>query len=515
MSKHDDSTSALARLLDSDHLARVVPELAPETLHQLIRHHGLDACGDLVAAATSEQLISLFDLDLWQAAKPGFDEQLDVARFGEWIEMLVDKDPSLAARTVASIEARLAIAALSRYIRVFDPGVFERTVASEEVDPDAPPLAPFSGPVYELGRYIVRARRNDCWDAIVALLHALQDDHPDRFDEVMRGCRRLSNDRAELDGFHDLLDTPEQFLFDTTLDRENRLSAQGYVTPADARAFLEMARRPRQPNESAQPHQPRQQQPRPRQPSASVWPTIDGPDGPDQSRQSRALIASAAGNDSSQTRIMRAMHHLGEHDAEMFDERMRELAFLAGTLVAGCSLGGRPFTPREAHDAAIAICNIGLERWPGVGFDVPLPDDFLQTHELVAAFEAGWAVLHEEVSLFVADRLIATLRDLRCHDLDTRRGLVVLERELMKHRAAGAPWHARDALDVLAILDMTAWTSLLGLLGECPVLPAALTAIITGDIRPVDAQAFEFISTSDRLHKVRAFMEVLPEVLLR
>jgi hypothetical protein len=186
---------------------------------------------------------------------------------------------------------------------------------------------------------------------------------------------------------------------------------------------------------------------------------------------------------------------------------MRELAFLAGTLIAGCTLGDRPFTPREAHDAAIAICNIGIEQWPD--------DDFLASHELVAAFEAGWAVLHEQVNLFAADRLIATLRDLRCHDPDTRRGLVVLERELMKHRAAGAPWRVREALDVIAILDMTAWNGLLGLFSECPVLPAALTAILTRDVSPIDAQAFAFIATSDHIREVHAFMAMLPEVLLR
>ena len=53
-----------------------------------------------------------------------------------------------------------------------------------------------------------------------------------------------------------------------------------------------------------------------------------------------------------------------------------------------------------------------------------MPDDLLKTHELVAAFEAGWKVLHQQVSLFVADSLIATLRDLRCDDIETRRDLV-------------------------------------------------------------------------------------------
>jgi hypothetical protein len=45
-----------------------------------------------------------------------------------------------------------------------------------------------------------------------------------------------------------------------------------------------------------------------------------------------------------------------------------------------------------------------------------------------------------------------------------------------EQRDAGRPWRARDAAEILAMLDMTAWISVLGLLDECPVLPAALTA---------------------------------------
>ena len=41
-----------------------------------------------------------------------------------------------------------------------------------------------------------------------------------------------------------------------------------------------------------------------------------------------------------------------------------------------------------------------------------LPDAFLVDHDLVTAFEVGWAVLHEDVSMFVAEQLIVTLTDL-------------------------------------------------------------------------------------------------------
>src|SRR5689334_13467518 len=122
----------LARLLDTPFLARIVPHLAPETLHQLIRHRGLDACGELVTSATPAQLTSLLDLDLWRHAQPGRDEQFDADRFGEWLEMLVDTGDSIAARTVAALDKHLVIAGLSRYIRVFDPGTFEPTESSDD-----------------------------------------------------------------------------------------------------------------------------------------------------------------------------------------------------------------------------------------------------------------------------------------------------------------------------------------------------------------------------------------------
>src|SRR3982750_3460914 len=110
----------LARLLDTPFLARVIPHLAPETLHQLIHYRGLEACGELVTSATPAQLTSLLDLDLWRHAQPGRDEQFDVDRFGEWLEVLVEAGESVAARTVAALDQHLVILGLCRYLRVFD-----------------------------------------------------------------------------------------------------------------------------------------------------------------------------------------------------------------------------------------------------------------------------------------------------------------------------------------------------------------------------------------------------------
>jgi uncharacterized protein DUF6178 len=188
--------------VDTSHLVRAVPHLAPETLHQLIRHRGLDVCAEIVAAATPAQLASVFDLDLWRSAQPGHDERFDPERFGEWLELLVDAGGTLAARTVAAMDEHLVVAGLSRYIRVFDPAAIATTLEGEPPDID---VTSHQGPECEVGGYLVRGITADAWDAIIALLLALDADHHDRFHAVMRECRRLSNSTPEVDGLDDPL----------------------------------------------------------------------------------------------------------------------------------------------------------------------------------------------------------------------------------------------------------------------------------------------------------------------
>jgi hypothetical protein len=560
----------LARLLDTTSLARVVPHLAPETLHQLIRYRGLDACGDLLTAATPAQLASLLDLDLWRHPQPGRDDEFDADRFGEWLDVLVDTGDSVAARTIAALDTHLVVAGLSRYLRVFDPGTFEPTESSDDEPMDRHDMMNSDTPVdvleCEVGGYLVRARRTDAWDAVVTLLATLETEHNHHFHALMQGCRRLSNSRPEIDGLDDLLTAPEQHLHDVAIEREKRRSRRGYSTPADARAFLRMARQPPHTRRMTHASAPiainaittayfrtaEEAETTPEATSAGAPETASdmtdvsapGDDGFATSidaviellteaglmpERPRALLE-AADEDPRSPRLpilRRLMEFVRHHDEATYVTRSRELAFLANTLLAGCSVLSRPFTPGEASEAAACVCNLGLECWPASspgatahgassprepGTPVP-PDAFLVDHDLVAAFEAGWSVLYHDVSLFVADELLSTLADLRCADADTDRRLRALERQLATRRGAGTPWLARDAADVLAILDATAWVSVLGLLDECPILPAALTAVLERRTTPVSPTAFQFISTTTQIGDIRVFMRALPGVL--
>jgi hypothetical protein len=517
----------------------------------VVGHLGVDACGELLAAATPAQLRSVLDLDLWRRADAGLDEQFDRARFGEWLEGLVEGGETMAAVIVARMDAPLVIAGLSGHIRVFDRAAFAPARSSEDDVTDGGATAR-EGLACDVGGYVLRARKEESWDAIVELLVALEADHREYFHAVMRGCRQLSNSRPEVDGLGSLLADPAQLLHDLAVEREQRRSQHGYLTPADARAFLQMARQPLRAalrtaaanpvataylSQSDEAGPPAGAAADPPETAAGSSPTGDVGEAVHSvavllaearlsAERPRALLEAPAGRGTRRTRVHALMENVRQENERAFLARNRELAFLANALMAGCSVQARPFSARDASDAALATCNLGLEFWharwtedglPGfmrpVAGEAAVPDLFLADHDLVEAFQAGWAVLHES-SMFVAGQLIEVLKNVRSIDSGTHESLVVLRRELVKQRKAGTPWRARDALDVLAILDTPAWHALLGALDECPVLPEVLTAILERRTGAVSATAFEFVATADQLADIRAFAERLAPLLM-
>ena len=209
------------------------------------------------------------------------------------------------------------------------------------------------------------------------------------------------------------------------------------------------------------------------------------------------------------------MRFVFDSDSAAYARRNEELTYLANTIVAGCAVQGRQLTAQEASDAAVAVCNLGLENWPAQWSNAKsMADNFLVDHDLVTVFQVGWTVLHKDVGLYAAEQLLGVLDGLRCHDRDIQTGLAALRIQLKKCCRAGMPWRARDALDVIAMLDMLAWTALLGLIAECPVLPAALSAWRNSRTHSVSASAFDFISENSQIAAIRDFIKALPEILL-
>ena len=515
-----DERRLLDRILGTPHLAQVVTRLQPELLHRVIQHCGLEDCAELVALVTPGQLARIFDLDLWRPSQPGLDEQFDAERFGVWIEVLLESGAAVAAEKLAAMDLDLVIAGLAQHALVFDLATVTPYVTTDGEEFEATP-ARDDGLACDVGGYRLVSRRTDAWDAIVAVLMSLEAAHHDYFHRVMGGCRTLSNSGPEVDGLDELLADGDQVMFDLALGRERRREERGYVTPAEARAFLQMSRQRRLGHDTM---------PRDNPIARAYFRAIGETTSEDATSATssrdvlnilqeagilaqppRALLTGSQGHAPRLGRIQSLAQFVLDCDYAAYSTRSEELAFLANTIMAGCSLQARPFTAQEASDAAVAVCNLGLENWPPHG--TALPDDFLVGHDLVSVFQVGWTVLHDDVSMYAAERLIGVLTHLRCADRETQTGLNALRIEMTKHWRAGAPWRARDALDVMAILDMPAWAALVGLIDECPVIHAGLGASASPGTRAVSASAFEFISENTQIATVRDFMQSLPELL--
>lgn len=538
-----DQPGLLDRILDTPHLARIVPQLPPELLHRVIQTYGLEDCGDLVALATPAQLQQVFDVDLWRPLRPGLDEQLDVDRFGVWLDVLMGSGAAIAAEKIVGMDVHLVIAALAQHVLVFDRAAVS-PLESPEGEQAIERPSKNNALVCDVGGYRVEARRSDAWDPIVSLLLLLDSDHPDYFHRVMRGCRSLSNSGFERDELHNLLDDREQDMFELAVGREQRRDQRGYVTPAQARAFLHAARHLQRGDPTAPPPSPiavayfRAIERTPpsdagadretgRSPATSA--VTDAPlDATDPiaevvhllreagvlTEQPRALLNAPQDAAPHLARIHAHMQMALDINPVAYSTRTEELAYLANTLVAGCSVQARAFTEQEASDAALAICNLGLENWPQHWLpERPHSEDFLVDHDLVSVFQVGWTVLHQDVCMYAAKQLHNLLTDLRCSDHETQSGLTALRIALARHSNAQTPWYARDALDVIAILDMPAWAALLGLIAECPVLHAAINASPGSGIRTVRASDFTFISENNQIASVRLFMQSLPQIL--
>jgi hypothetical protein len=503
------SRSLLARLLNAPDLPAIVPRLQPEVLNRVIQTCGLESCSEVVALATPAQLARVFDLDLWRARAPGADERFDADRFGVWLEVLLDAGPEVAAEKLAGLEVDLVAGGLSQHVLVFDQAAIApyTTLDGEQM----PGRRRKHSHAADVGGYVIEARRMSAWDATVELLAFLAAEHGSYFHRLMRQCVRLSNGAREEDASHALLEDADQHMFDLAGDREGRREQQGYVTGAQAHAFLRSARHltldgdPPEPSALARAYFRAFAPPPP-----SEGDRHDSSQTNDQPVESALEVLREAGVLAPPPRALLAAGDAAasrlswiESHVATYPESAGELAYLANAIVAGCSVQGRPFTEREAGDVVTATCNLGLENWPSGWRD----------RDLLTAFQVGWGILYREVCVQAANALIHALIGVSCADRDTAFGLESLRRDLIRHTANGEPWRARESLDVILALDAPAWAALLGLIAECPVLHVAVLAASQKSLKTVDADAFEFIATRDQIRAAREFMSALQSVL--
>ncbi len=364
------SRKLLGRLLDTPNLARQVAALSPASLSRLVDRVGLEDAGEIVALASTSQLVALLDEDLWKSERPGDEEEFDATRFVTWLTVLQEAGEAFAADRVAELSLEFVTLALNQLLLVLnvDSMIEELDGGGDEVDRIEKAL---SNCAYEeLDEFQLIARSADGWDAVWSLVLALDRDHRDFLRQVLERCCRASHAFVEENGgLYDVLSDEEMFESDARAERDDRRAAKGHVAASDAKGFLGLAASGAEP--SARDAVTRAYFRELERSASMVTAPVEKRGGGARIERLLATVeaeeapvnaARLKGDVAEAPLPLPLRTALDELSGDALVPRYREeLAYLANVLIAGAGLEGRRFRPVEALEAAIAVTNLGLE----------------------------------------------------------------------------------------------------------------------------------------------------------
>jgi hypothetical protein len=392
--RHAPSTDLLSRLIERPDVARLVRSLPTDRFSALVREIGIEDAGEIVALATTEQLVAAFDEDLFVNARPGEREAFDRRRFVTWLEVLMEAGDHAVARRLTELSEDFVAHALSNMVFVFDYEELRDRIGRSRRGAAAD-RALDHALNEEIEGYLLVARDDEGWDAVLALVLALDRDHRSLLVRILDRCAAAA--RPHLDDFDELteiLSNAESLAEDVEAEREDRRSAAGYVEPRAAKSFLTLARTPVDDLANA-PRDPVtrayfrrfERAPKPE----SVPAEVDVVE-----RALAALPAADAPAPEDAPQLVAALQVLAEGSPARFEARLEELAYLANVIQAGLAIGDRRLRPAEAAQAALATVALGAElvlRERGLASSPEALQTMLDEHSADLLFRRGSSAL--------------------------------------------------------------------------------------------------------------------------
>lgn len=369
----------LEHVLENAALVRAVRELPPAALGTLIDAVGLEDSGELVALATTSQLESVFDEDLWRAERAGDDPRFDPTRFGLWLQVLLEAGERAVVERLTELPLDFLILAVSRLVLVVDMDRLGVELSDDEETLELTEKALDSTLAEEWEEFRLISRDDRSFDAVTTALFALDRDHHDLLRRLLERAAAASSEViADNGGLYEVLTADEMLESDARAERDDRRAARGYVAPSDARSFLALARNGI--DEDAPRDRVTQAYFREldRKPSAPARPSRAAPE-PKGRADTAGLLrlierARAAAGESAPSPaatlapatdgplLKLGLATLADRDPAAHAERAEELAYLTNVIVAGdATLDGRSYRPIEALERALLLADVGLE----------------------------------------------------------------------------------------------------------------------------------------------------------
>ena len=195
----------------------------PRRFAALVREIGLEDAGELVAMATTEQLVTAFDEDLFVSQRPGERETFDPDRFVTWLEVLLEAGDRAAADRVAELSPDFVVRALSSPLLVLDHDALAARMSEAGRQGARAEKAIESSLSEEIDGYLLIARRPDGWDAVLALILALDERHRGLLERLLDRCAYLCRGYVDdLSALHEVLSAEESLAEDVEAEREER-----------------------------------------------------------------------------------------------------------------------------------------------------------------------------------------------------------------------------------------------------------------------------------------------------
>ncbi len=433
-----DARQLVRAMTESAALPAFVQQINPHTLKHLVDDVGLEDAGALIAHVSNQQLVHLLDETLWTGARPGDPDKLSVAELLRWLDLWNGLGKGFVADKLYELGDDFCALAFSRLLVIADFDMAARVL-------DEHTLA--------IGRYIVRVRVDDEWDAVQTAVTALWQDYPDYCEAIF----------ARLAFRHSILgedDTAKVLDADASHAHEQGREESGFVTSVMAGSFLRDLRFADVDALSLETDYDlmtqdyfRRRASLKEQAAAAARPV-------DQSEAESEASGPAAGSsesgsadgaelDAAGTAALNALEvelfayeraqmrpaalltgpetvevvdadwvrvALGrlQSEPEVFDARMDELTYLSNLLMAGTESGGERLDSSEAANLVIATCTLGAchDLWLELeGDEVAAVLDMLADRPgLVRLFRIGWQLL-SNLPAMAAARLKSVFAD--------------------------------------------------------------------------------------------------------
>ncbi len=216
--QNPDARQLVRSMTESAALPAFVQRINPHTLKHLVDDVGLEDAGALIAHVSNQQLVHLLDETLWTGARPGDPDKLSVAELLRWLDLWNGLGKGFVADKLYELGDEFCALAFSRLLVIADYDMAPRVL-------DEHTLA--------IGRYIVRVRVDDEWDAVQTAITALWQDYPDYCEAIFA---RLAFRHSILATDED--DTARMLDADASHAHEQGREEAGYVTSVMAGSFL-------------------------------------------------------------------------------------------------------------------------------------------------------------------------------------------------------------------------------------------------------------------------------------